>query len=93
MGSPLKFRAVIGQCRSVWGQAGTRFYSTSVQRQTLEHYIHKFHKLNKKEKLRIIIFDIDIDIDESVHLNTTLPNAVQILSWKPNWKKEQKFYN
>ena len=53
----------------------------SLERQTLfnliEHYIPKFHKLSKKEKLRIIIFGIDIDNDDFVHLNTTLTNAVQ----------------
>ena len=53
----------------------------SLEHQTLfnliEHYIPKFHRLSKKEKLRIIIFGIDIDNDEFVHLNTTLTNAVQ----------------
>ena len=43
----------------------------------IEHYIPKFHRLNKKEKLRIIIFGIDIDNDDFIHLNTTLTIAVQ----------------
>ena len=53
----------------------------SLERQTLfnliEHYIPKFNKLSKKEKLRIIIFGIDIDNDDFVQLNTTLTIAVQ----------------
>ena len=53
----------------------------SQERQTLidliEHYIPKFEKLNKKEKLNIIIMGLNIDNDDFLHLNTILTVAVQ----------------
>ena len=43
----------------------------------IEHYIPKFKRLSKKEKLNIIIFGLDIDNPEFIQLNTTLTKAVQ----------------
>ena len=53
----------------------------SLERQTLfgliEHYVPKFKRLSKKEKLNIIIFGLDIDNPDFIQLNTTLTKAVQ----------------
>ena len=50
----------------------------------IEHHIPKFTRLNKKQKLEIILRGINIDDDEYISLNTTLTKAVQnyILSTK-----------
>ena len=54
----------------------TAFYSQTLI-DLIEHYIPKFRKLNKKEKLNIIIMGLNIDNDEFLHLNTILTVAVQ----------------
>ena len=50
----------------------------------IEHHIPKFTRLNKKQKLEIILRGINIDDDEYISLNTSLIKAVQnfILSTK-----------
>ena len=50
----------------------------------IEHHIPKFTRLNKKQKLEIILRGINIDDDEYISLNTSLTKAVQnfILSTK-----------
>ena len=53
----------------------------SQERQTLfdliEHYVPKFNRLNKREKLNIIIMGLNIDDIEYLHLNTILTKSVQ----------------
>ena len=53
----------------------------SQERQTLfdliEHYVPKFTRLNKREKLDIIIMGLNIDDSEYLHVNTILTKAVQ----------------
>ena len=51
------------------------------ERQTLfdliEHYVPKFTRLNKREKLDILIMGLNIDDSEYLHVNTILTKAVQ----------------
>ena len=60
----------------------------SLERQTLfslvEHYIPKFPRLNRKQKLDILLKGINPDDEQFTQLNTTLTKAVQhfILSTK-----------
>ena len=53
----------------------------SQERQTLfdmiEHYIPKFKRLNKKEKIDIIILGFNIDNHDFLHINTVITKSVQ----------------
>ena len=53
----------------------------SPERQTLfeliEHYIPKFNRFTKKQKLDLILRGINIDYEEYLHVNTILTKAVQ----------------
>ena len=53
----------------------------SQERQTLfdliGHYIPKFDKKNKTEKLNIILVGFNIENDDYIHTNTILTKAVQ----------------
>ena len=53
----------------------------SLERQTLlslvEHYIPKFARLNRKQKMEILLKGINPDDDKFTQLNTTLTKAVQ----------------
>ena len=53
----------------------------SLERQTLfsliEHYIPKFPKLNRKQKLDILLRGINSDDEKCTQLNSTLTKAVQ----------------
>ena len=53
----------------------------SLERQTLfslvEHYIPKFPRLNRKQKLDILLKGINPDDEKFTQLNTTLTKAVQ----------------
>ena len=43
----------------------------------IEHYVPKFKRMTKKNKLNIILVGLDIDNEEFLHLNTTLTKAAQ----------------
>ena len=43
----------------------------------IEHYIPNFNRLNKKQKLDLILRGVKIDDDDFLHLNTILTKAVQ----------------
>ena len=50
----------------------------------IEHYVPNYNRLNKKEKLDLILNGVNIDNEEYLSTNTTLTKAVQnfILSTK-----------
>ena len=43
----------------------------------IEHYVSKFKRMTKKNKLNIILVGLNIDNEEFVHLNTILTKAAQ----------------
>ena len=43
----------------------------------IEHYIPKFKRLNKKEKIYIIILGFNIDNHDFLHINTVITKSVQ----------------
>ena len=58
-----------------------RLYYVTYIRTTLfdliGHYIPKFDKKNKTEKLNIILVGFNIENDDYIHINTILTKAVQ----------------